>query len=42
MSKGFAYEDPAQEEVHNGRPVGLSPRPGYNHNRISSNSIFLF
>ena len=42
MSENLAYEDTAREELHNGQPVAMSPRPSYNHTRVASRIFWIF
>ena len=42
MSDNLAYQDEVREELINGKPVSMSPRPSINHNRIASNIFRIF
>lgn len=42
MSNNLAYQDELREEIINGKVVAMSPRPSFNHNRISSNVFRIF
>lgn len=46
MSGNLAYQsdtwDKRREEVIDGKPVMMSPRPSFNHNRVASNIFGLF
>lgn len=42
MNDNLAYQDELWEEIINGKPVLMSPRPTTNHNRISGNIYFMF
>lgn len=42
MSNNLAYQDELWEELIDGKPVAMSPRPAFNHNQISGNLYALF
>lgn len=46
MNDNLAYQDDfaakRREEVIDGKPVMMSPRPSFNHNRVASNINFVF
>lgn len=46
MSENLAYQDDfvtkRREELIDGKPVMMSPRPAFNHNQVSSNIYYLF
>ncbi len=42
MSSNLAYQDEFREELINGKTVAMSPRPAFNHNRISFNIAHMF
>lgn len=42
MNDNLAYQEEIWEEIINGQPVLMSPRPTTNHNRVSGNIYFLF
>ena len=42
MNNNLAYKEDFWEEIINGQPVLMSPRPTTNHNRVSGNIYFQF
>lgn len=42
MNSNLAYQEEPREELIAGQVVAMSPRPGFNHNRISSKIFYLF
>lgn len=42
MSDNLAYRDDLREELISGKVVAMSPRPSFNHNRISFNIAHVF
>lgn len=42
MNGNLAYQEDWREELIGGKLVAMSPRPAFNHNRISSNIFRIF
>lgn len=42
MNNNLAYQDDAKIELINGDAIAMSPRPSFNHNRISFNIAHIF
>jgi len=42
MSENLAYQEKRREELISGKVVAMSPRPTWNHNRVSFNIAYLF
>ena len=42
MNGNLAYQEDWREELIGGKLVAMSPRPAFNHNRISENIDFIF